>query len=117
MELITVPSGLRGPREDGYSLAVGPFAMTHNGQLGLGTHLIWNGEEYVVSDSARTYVLDDAYTVRVSGDLVTFYSEEYASKFVLRPLTQEDVEWIYPGEGDAPLEDVKMTIITETQPY
>jgi len=111
MELIDVPVGLKGPRENGSALAVGPFAMNHNGEQSLGFFLEDQEDVWVVSDGGRDYALDSTYTVHTSGNSITFYSKRYDSKFVLRPLTQNDVAWITPDEPELEIEELKELLL------
>ena len=107
MKKITVPEGMKGPRENGQALAVGPFAMIHNGLRSLGFFLEDQGDVWVVSDGARDYVLDSSYTVKSNPSAIIFHSDIYGSGFLLRPLTQNDVSWLAPDESGIDVNDLK----------
>lgn len=110
MDLIEVPQQLRDP-ESSFYLIQGPFALTHNGIKSIGLWLEYRQDSYMVFDGARGWLLDESYDVRASGDRITFYSKQWESKFVLSPLTQNDVEWLAPDEPDVLIEDLKEVIL------
>lgn len=109
MDLLQVPKQLRDPEASPY-LIRGPFAMTHNGIRGIGMWLEYREDSYVVYDGSRGWLLDDTYDVRVTGGTITFYSEQWDSKFVLRALTQDDIKWLAPDEPELFIDDLKEII-------
>ena len=107
MKKITVPEGMKGPRENGQALAVGPFVMIHNGLKSLGFFLEDQEYVWVVSDGARDYELDNSYTVKSGPSAIVFHSDVYDSSFLLRPLTQADLSWLVPDESGTDIDDLK----------
>lgn len=92
---------MRRNHENDTALAVGPFVIVNNGTTQLGMFLELAGiNEYTVTDTNRTYLLDTTYNLTSTPNMLIFYSERWKSKIVLRPLVQSDVKWLTPNEPE-----------------
>lgn len=105
MEPITVPQALRDTSETPY-LIEGPFTLIHNGEKFVGTWLEFQGDGHSVYDGARPWFLDGTYKVTTTDDRIALFSDQWNSRFTIRPLEQRDVLWASPDE-DMPVEDLK----------
>lgn len=91
----------------GDEIAVGPFAVEHNGEMRLGARLARNGDILQLWVGDRALDFDDTYEVDVEGDEVTFFSPVYESMLVLRPLRLEDAEWAMSFDSDYDADSVE----------
>jgi hypothetical protein len=111
MEKLNVPDGLKGPRENGSALAVGPFCLVHNGEKSAGFFLEDHGDVWVLSDGSRDFALNDSYKIQSNASHILFKSAQFDSTFLLRPLTQNDVAWITPDEPENDINDLKELLL------
>lgn len=100
---IDVPEALRATGTIDEIVALGPFAMEHNGEMTLGGRLTEVAPGlYTVDDMSNAFEFGDGYVAETSGDTLTFRNDQAESVFVMRPLELTDVEWAFPEGTDAP---------------
>jgi hypothetical protein len=103
---ITLPEETIGaPGAD--EIAVGPFAVEHNGEMELGAHLERNGDILQLWIGGRSLDFDSTYVAEESEDHVTLYSPVYESTVTLRALQIEDAEWAMSFDPDYEPESVE----------
>ena len=117
MAKISFPEELKGPREVSDETVVGPFAVIHNGEPGVGFFLESTNDGYIFEEGGRPWVIDSTYKSTVHGSTIMFYSKQWASKFVVRPLTQNDVKWILPTDPDMDIDDLKELLVDGATDY
>lgn len=103
---ITMPAETIGDPK-GNEIAVGPFAVKHNGEMELGARLARNGDILQLWIGSRALDFDVTYEVDVVGDEVTFFSPVYESMITLRPLRLTDAEWAMKFDPDYEADSVE----------
>lgn len=112
MAELHVPKALRDSKKTPY-LIEGPFALSHDGHMSIGLWFEQRDGYFTVYNGAHGCRLDETFTPQVHGDMISFYSEHWKTKYVLRPLTQDDVAWLAPDEPEVLIEDLKEIILRD----
>lgn len=97
-----MPIDTIGRLQSGEEIARGPFVAVHNGENGLGSYMVRNGDDITFWDGSRTITIDDSYDVTQNVDRVILRSTLYHSSFLFRAIELSDARWIYPDSESRP---------------